>query len=204
MERGTRKRWSLRRFAGAVTAMAIASAIVLGVASEVSAGPRGQGGRGASCLIQTAGPQIRDEKLAELVAAGTITAGQQAAIADALSNGSVQAPRPCAGIDLIKDPVVGPAVLELLGLERIDVRIAWLEGQSLSELSTTQGVDRQTLIDTITAAIDARLTSGVESGRITAGRKAEIMADVPAVVDAAIDIHLGDVVEMLKTRSGTE
>jgi 3-hydroxyacyl-CoA dehydrogenase len=130
--------------------------------------------------------------LDELVAEGTINEEQLDAIIARLQTDTSRADRACAGIALLRSGVGGEAVRDLLGMDRREVVQAWRDGQSLAEMAEAAGVDRQTLIDTIIASFDERLSKAVEDGKITEERKAEIVANATGRIEQGVDLHIGE------------
>ncbi len=187
-----------KRILTASIVMAAIAALLLGAAGVSAANHRERDGRGIACLQLHAGANNLEASLEELVQDGTLTVEQQTAILDQLSEGMNIRARACTGMDLIRDRAVGTAVMELLGMDRAEIRIEWLDGNSLAEMAEAQGVDRETLIDTISTAIDTKLTEAVENGRITEERKAEIEAELTTKIEEAVDLHLSDVVDRLR------
>lgn len=188
-----RRVFSLSRRPKAIltTSLAVAAAAaVLVTASPIEAAAfRDRDNRGSCVRSLVKGERLGDS-LDELVTSGTLTAEQRDAVADAL--GSDRTDRACGGIHLLRERAVGNAVRDLLGMDRKEVRDAWQNGQSLAEMAEAKGRSRADLIDVITNAIDSQLTKLVENGRITEERKNEIMEQIAPRIDAAIDIHKGE------------
>lgn len=205
MEKRSIRSLTTKRMLTAAIAAAAIGGLVLGTVNVSAEGPRQRAGKALACLQQQYGAPLLEAKLDLLVENGTITAAQQTAIVDQVSTSMEAADRGCTGMDLVRDKAVGEAVTDLLGIERADIRIAWLDGQSLAEIADAQGIERQSLIDTITAAIDVKLADAVEEGKLTAERKAEIEAGLPAKIEKAIDLRLSDVVDAMKdARDGSD
>ena len=77
-------------------------------------------------------------------------------------------------------------------MDRGEIRAAWQDGQSLEEMAEAKGVSRTDLVTTITDAIDDQLTKLVDKDRISADRKAEILAKIGSRIESGIDLHKGD------------
>lgn len=193
MFRRFRRRVARRRFLVTSLTLAALAGLLIG-AGQVSAAHPFQRDRG-DCLRALAGGARFSTTLDELVTDGTITNDQKDAIVDALDDQRGDRPGPCGGIGLIRNGAVSDAVTELLDLSRREIRRAWLDGASLTEIAADQGVDRATLVDTITTALDTRLDEAVAAGTITAEQQTEIMTNADPVIERAVDLHRGDLRE---------
>lgn len=181
-----RRRVLRRRFLVTTLTLAALAAILLGAGQVSAASPFGKGHRG-DCARALAGGFRLNNTLEELVAEGTITADQQEAIVDALGE-----PRACTRLGGLRVGVVSDAVTDLLGLERSDIRQAWLDGASLTEIAAEQGVDRDALLEAMISAVDARLTEAVDEGTITAEQKADMLTRATEAFERGVDLHRGD------------
>lgn len=179
-----------------VLAVATFSLVALGGlvvgAEDASAAALHRVDRGrVACLRQFLGGSKVRESLDQLVQDGTLTPAQEQAVLDKLI-GQMTGTRTCTGVGLMRDHSVGDAVAKLLGMDRSEIKQAWVNGQSLTEIAQSKGVSRDKLVSTIDDAIDAKLQKAVDNGRITAERKTEIMTNVKPIVEKAVDMHRGD------------
>lgn len=184
-------RMTVTRAAAAALALVAGVGLMLG-AGEASASALRRGDRAErGCLRRFVEGWRVQTALDELVSDGTLTAAQEQAIVDKLEGGSFRN-APCTGLGLLRDRAVGNAIADLLGKERREIRQAWAGGQSLTEIAAGRGVSRDELIQTIRAAIDRRLQTAVDRGRISAERKTAIMGNIDPKIEAAVDTHRGD------------
>lgn len=145
-----------------------------------------------ACIRFQIGGDRLGSTLDELVQGGTLTAEQKDAIVAKIAE-NMTSDKPCTGMGLVRDGTVGAAITDLLGMDRSDIRQAWMNDQSLTEIAATKGIDRQTLVDTIVNALGDRLDKAVEKGRITEERKSEIVANLTPVIEQAVDVHRSEV-----------
>ena len=68
-------------------------------------------------------------------------------------------------------------VAEAIGIDNDELRAAVEAGQTVAEVSEANGVDVDTLVDTLTADIEEHLDAEVEAGEITADEAAEKLAE---------------------------
>jgi hypothetical protein len=127
-----------------------------------------------------------------LVADGTLTEPQAIAILGRITEAHAGYCRPCTGIMLVRDGAIGDAVTDLLGMDRGEIRQAWLDGQSLTDMAAAKGVDRQTLIDTIVDALGTKLDDLVADEKITPERRDEILTNAQPKIERAVDLHRGE------------
>ncbi len=111
--------------------------------------------------------------LLQLGTAGA-TSGRRAEV-DAQPAGTATCTRPLA------------ALSQTLGLPAAQIRLHLRTGDTLAQLATAQGVDRQAVVDTLTAVGDAAIDRGVATGRLTDEQAATRKAALPARVAAAVD-----------------
>jgi hypothetical protein len=192
------RRSRLKMALAAMFAVAALGALLFGVSNAEAAQIRGRAKGKIACIQLREGGNKLESSLDELVQDGTITAVQKDAILDRVTAGMEPGARLCTGMTLARDRVVGKAVQDLLGMTQKEIRVEWLDGKSLTEIAEAKGVDRATLISTITTAVDTKLSDAVEQGNITADRKAEIDAQLPDLIGNAVDTHLSDVVDQLR------
>lgn len=81
----------------------------------------------------------------------------------------------------------GEVAAQALGLTPDELREQLRSGKSLAEIATDQGVDRQTLIDTLVASATQKVNEAVENGKITQERADEIIANLPERIAKLID-----------------
>lgn len=192
-----------KHIAAAVMSLAIAGGIITGIGGMAGVDAAGlhRSHRGQiACASLHLGGEKRDAALTDLVTGGTITAAQQQAIENKLAEFKTDPAQACTGMELIRDKTTGAAVLDLLGMDRIEVRQAWIDGQSLAEVAESQGVSREELIATITSSIDERLSVAVENGKITGEQKSAILAGATERIETGIDAHIGDGLDRLQER----
>ncbi len=123
------------------------------------------------------GDRLR-EVLQDLVDDGTITASQADAVTEHLvanrpDRGGHHGPRGRFGRAAISD-----AVTDLLGIDAETLRDQLLEGNSLADVATANGVDTQTLIDTLVDEAEARVATALEEGRIDEAKAADITSQI--------------------------
>ena len=138
------------------------------------------------------------EQLQELVDDGTLTSEQADTVAAFLvenrpervghggfpggPNGPGRMGRGHFGIE-------GGAIAELFGLERDELRDLLRDGQSLADIATAEGVEVQTVIDTLVNATKEHLDEAVTNGRITQeeadAKLAEITERITEMVNTA-------------------
>lgn len=128
------------------------------------------------------------EILAPLVDDGTITQAQADAVIETLQE--ARADRPGRG-DRFPG---GQALLEVLSLTGEELRTALADGQTLAEIAETQGVSVDDVVAAVVAALDERLTTAVENGRITEDEKATKLAEATEKITAVMngEADLGD------------
>ncbi|MFT5201479.1 MAG: hypothetical protein ACI9C1_000855 [Candidatus Aldehydirespiratoraceae bacterium] len=80
-------------------------------------------------------------------------------------------------------------IAELLGLEKSDLREAITGGQTLAEVAADQGIDVQTLIDSMVTNTEERVATALEAGRIDQDKADEILA---GAADKATSIVNGE------------
>jgi hypothetical protein len=121
------------------------------------------------------------DALAPLVADGTITQEQADAVVAAL-----EAARPERGRHLgarIDLEVAAAAI----GVSEDDLRAALLDGTSMADYATSQGVDPQAVIDALVAANQARLDEAVAAGEKTQEEADEAAANAVERITAAVN-----------------
>jgi uncharacterized protein YidB (DUF937 family) len=87
---------------------------------------------------------------------------------------------------------VGQAVEQLLGMTGPQIKAAFKNGQSLTEMAAAKNVDRATLVPTINTAIDATIDKLATDGKISTAQAATMKTDVATRVDKLVDLHKGD------------
>ncbi len=87
-------------------------------------------------------------------------------------------------------------IAELIGVDVETLREALESGQSLAEVAESNGVNAETLVQSITEAFEARLDAFVENGRIDTETADDIRAKVAeraqALVDKTIPEHVAN------------
>jgi len=157
----------------------------------------GHGAQRGDCLRAIMGGLGLNNVLDEMVADGTLTEPQETAILERITETRAEHRRPCTGIMLVRDGAIGDAVTDLLGMDRGEIREAWLDGQSLTDMAAAQGIDRQTLIDTIVDALGTKLDELVADERITPERRDEILTNAQPMIERAVDLHRGEMRDQL-------
>ncbi|MEZ5239064.1 MAG: hypothetical protein R2716_08960 [Microthrixaceae bacterium] len=101
--------------------------------------------------------------------AGTIDQSQADAVIEALVEAAPEGPRhgPRGGQGL-------EAAAEAIGVERSDLMDALRDGSTIAEVAEANGVDAQTVIDAMVAEAEQHIAEGLENGRLTEERAAEI------------------------------
>jgi hypothetical protein len=64
-----------------------------------------------------------------------------------------------------------------IGISADDLRTALESGQSIADVATSKGVDVQSVIDAMVAAMNDRLAEAVSSGKLTQAKADELKAD---------------------------
>jgi hypothetical protein len=152
----------------------------------------GHGAQRGDCLRAIMGGLGLNNVLDEMVADGTLTEPQETAILDRVTETRAEHRRPCTGVMLVRDGAIGDAVTDLLGMDRGEIREAWLDGQSLTDMAAAQGIDRQTLVDTIADALGTKLDELVADEKITPERRGEIFTNAQPTMERAVDLHRGE------------
>ncbi len=81
---------------------------------------------------------------------------------------------------------VSDAVTELLGLTPVELREAFVSGQTLAEIAEAQGVSTEVLVDTIVAETQALVDEKLAAGDITAERAESILDGLEAKVEERV------------------
>jgi hypothetical protein len=183
-----------------VTTLSLAALVglLLG-ATQVSAAHLVRGHQRGDCLRSAARGLKLTSALDQLVADGTITAEQETAIIEQLNQGRLNRNFGCNGISILRNGDIAAAVTDLLNMDRFEIRRAWLDGQSLTEIAAGQGIDRSALVDTILTSLGDRLDTAVERGTITAEQKNEILTNATPVIERAVDLHRGELREQVES-----
>ncbi len=79
------------------------------------------------------------------------------------------------------------AAAEAIGIDPADLRDALLDGQSLAEVAEANGVDRQAVVDALTAEVQTRIDVKVESGDLDQERADELAATAAERIEALVD-----------------
>jgi len=133
----------------------------------------------------TADAEQRSERvraaLESLVEDGTITAAQADAVAEHLA--STFPGR--HGHFIGRGPGLASfeAAAEIIGIENSELRQALADGATVAEVAEDNGVDVETLIDGLVAALDEKLDELVADGRITEEQAAEIRNNAPERIE---------------------
>jgi hypothetical protein len=189
---GYPRRFGLWRLLAITLTLVAAVLALIGPEAVSAARHPGQGDQRGNCVrALTAGTRLQNV-LDDLVADGSINSTQESAILNQFSDSRLLAGRQCAGMLLLRDGVIGEAVADLLGLNRTEIRSAWLDGQSLTGIASANGVERQELIDTIVDALGRKLDLLVERGRLSEERKKEILTNALPEIEREVDLHRGD------------
>lgn len=167
----------------------VSAGAVVGVGAKGSHGGM-TGGHG--CIRVLVGANRFDTKIDDLVTKGTLNAAQATAVKSALDDSAGPGLKACAGVALVRESGVGQAVGALLGMNVKTIGQDFAGGKSLGEIAQAKGVDRQKLVDTITAAIGGRLDEFVKTGKITAERKSQIMTELAPRIETMVDLHASD------------
>lgn len=158
---------------------------VIGFSQAAAAQDWGRHGGGRLCAgaarIAVGAESLLDSTLGDLVAEGTLTQEQAAAVTSALADrgefANTSGPgRPaarCANtIASIRSTIV--AVTDLLGIDAAGIRSRVQSGETLLEIAESVGVSRDDLIAALQTGLNERLDRAVANGRITTTERAEI------------------------------
>jgi hypothetical protein len=78
-------------------------------------------------------------------------------------------------------------VAELLDLSIDELRTALREGQTIADLAGARGVSVESLVDSLVAAMDERLATAVEAGRLTQERADQMRANADERLTAMVN-----------------
>lgn len=123
--------------------------------------------------------------LEELVTDGTITGDQADAVAAHLAATLPHRRGHFLGMGAAREILQESAAA--IGIEVADLREALVDGQSIAEVATANGVDPQTVIDALVADFNAYVDQAVASGRITEEAAAEKKANAPERISALVN-----------------
>ena len=112
------------------------------------------------------------------------------AVGSVFAQGPDNAPRGGQGTRLPKELL--DAVVEATGLSAEDVLAHLREGQTLAEVCTANGVDPQTVIDTVKAAKTAEIQQALADGTITQQQADRRIGLLDEVLDRAMNAQLPD------------
>lgn len=125
--------------------------------------------------------EVRSERWREvldpLVDDGTLTEAQADTVADHLAT-TLPGHR---GHFLGRGPGLASfeAAADIIGIENAELREALAAGASLAEVAEDNGVDVETLVDGLAAALNEKVDELVADGRMTAEQAAEIKENAP-------------------------
>lgn len=125
--------------------------------------------------------EVRSERWREvldpLVDGGTLTEAQADTVADHLAT-TLPGHR---GHFLGRGPGLASfeAAADIIGIENAELREALAAGATLAEVAEDNGVDVETLVDGLVAALNEKVDELVADGRITAEQAAEIKENAP-------------------------
>jgi hypothetical protein len=137
----------------------------------------------------------RSERLTDvlqpLVDDGTITAGQLDAVVAALDAAGPMGPGGGGrgmGMDGMGRGGEGmTAVAEALGVTEAELRTALQSGQSLAEVAAAEGVEVQTVVDTLVTAAGAHLAEHVTAGDLTQDEADAKLAEMTSRITDAVN-----------------
>ena len=69
------------------------------------------------------------------------------------------------------------SIAETLGLDGAEIREALQDGDSIADIAEAQGIDLETVVDSLLAEAEERLDAAVEAGRIDETKAAEMLAE---------------------------
>jgi polyhydroxyalkanoate synthesis regulator phasin len=165
----------------AIVAVTVALGLLLGATVF---GP-GSATAQESTTATTANDEERSGRLREalesLVEDGTISAAQADAVAEHLAR-TFPGPH---GHFIGRGPGLASfaAAAEIIGIENSELREGLADGATLAEIAEENGVDAQTLIDGLVAAVEEKLDELVADGRITEEQAAEIRENSPERIE---------------------
>jgi len=135
-------------------------------------------------LQQRAQDHIR-EALAPLLENGTLDQAQVDAVIGALEDARPEGKRGHHGKGFFRGGLDN--VAEVLNLSAEDLQTALRDGQTLAQVAEAQGVDVQSVIDTMVADANARIDEAVANGRIdeteAEAKKAEVVERITTKVN---------------------
>lgn len=129
------------------------------------------------------GTRLR-EQLQPLVDDGTITAAQADAVTAHLAENRPERDGHQKGARRGFD---GDVVAGLLGMDAEELRDALRNGATIAELAEANGVDVQTVIDTLVAEAEQHLDLAVEAGRLTEEEAAEKLAGLADKITSLVN-----------------
>lgn len=135
------------------------------------------------------------EALADLVAAGTITAEQADAVAQTLASsdamrgrGGHGGPGGHGGFGVLQEGLATAA--ETLGITADELRSQLADGDTLGEIADAAGVDRGVFVDALVAFAQEQLAERVTAGHLTQEQADEIGADLQQRITDSLDRSL--------------
>jgi hypothetical protein len=143
------------------------------------------GARGAAgTILQSA--------LSKLVADGTLTQAQADAVTAAVRAEAAQ--HPLFGHPVLRAHVVDEAfdvAAKAIGVSADDLRAAVRGGQSIADVASQHGVERQTVIDALVKAGTARLDAAVSAGHLKQDTADMIKSHLPDAAARFVDFTRG-------------
>ena len=143
---------------------------------------------GAQDEATEAGPALNrlEAILQPLVDDGTIDEAQRDAVVDTL-----EAARPEGHGDRghrggQRGARLG-SIAETLGLDGAEIREALQNGDSIADIAEAQGIDLETVVDSLLAEAEERLDAAVEAGRIDETKAAEMLAEAETKIDDMVN-----------------
>ncbi|MEX0698241.1 MAG: hypothetical protein WD651_05450 [Acidimicrobiia bacterium] len=123
-----------------------------------------------------------------LVEDGTLTEAQADTVADYLAT-NLGGQR---GHFLGRGPGLASfeAAADIIGIENADLREALADGATLAEVAEDNGVDVETLVDGLVAALNEKVDELVADGRITEERAAEIKENAPQRIENFVNAQV--------------
>jgi uncharacterized protein YidB (DUF937 family) len=186
------KRISGTKVVAAGIAVALIAGFLIVFAGQASAARVGMRAKAAGCVGVLMHANTLDKALGELVTNGTLTQAQADAVKTKVGEDAWGGAKACAGLALLRQAGVGPALQKLLGMNAQQIRADFKSGKSLTEIAASKSVDRQTLVTTIETAINTEIDKLVTNGKMSATQAATIKTNVAAKVEKAVDLHKGE------------
>ncbi|MEX0865503.1 MAG: hypothetical protein WD269_11645 [Acidimicrobiia bacterium] len=128
------------------------------------------------------------EFLQPLVEDGTLTDTQAEAVAEHLS--SALPGRHGRFVGRVPGLMVFAEAADIIGIEPGDLREALADGSTLAEVAGANGVEPETLVEGLVAALEEKLDQLVENGEITEEKAAQILENAPDRIENFVNAEV--------------